>query len=219
MRKPKYLLIILFYFISISTVIAQIDPDTAEKVSIDRFSMQAAPDQRSRQRGRQVYQLKFGILFEALRYMSRGDVSDFMGHHGGQFVDLVHDVDEAREDENLPPGTGKGVQIAALNDVEMKSEWLRFKRTHQVLSQIIDVGVGKIILNQMKDTGYLEEKLPAHLCLFFYRKRQGVGFTCCPEKNPYHHKGQAQSNAFVLCFHPSQSLPPRSRNPPGRRTL
>ncbi|MEJ2614893.1 MAG: hypothetical protein P8Z35_08045 [Ignavibacteriaceae bacterium] len=41
MVKQKYLLIILFLFFGFSIVSAQVDPDTAQKVSIDRFSAEA----------------------------------------------------------------------------------------------------------------------------------------------------------------------------------
>ena len=41
MVKHKYLLFILFSLLGLSMISAQVDPDTAQKASIDRFSMKA----------------------------------------------------------------------------------------------------------------------------------------------------------------------------------
>ncbi len=77
-------------------------------------------------------------------------MADLVRHYGGEFIHLIHQANETAVEENVASGTGKGVESVVLHEIELERKRLCLKSPGDVLAEIIDVVVSKIILNHFE---------------------------------------------------------------------
>jgi hypothetical protein len=81
-----------------------------------------------------------------------------VAYHRGQLIHIVHGLYEAGKKKYVPARPRKGIQIVLFDDVKTIGEMFYFKGTDEVMTQRIDIVVGKIIIHEFKGSTYLHQE-------------------------------------------------------------
>ena len=118
-------------------------------------------------------------------------VGDFMAQQPGQFPFRIHDLQNARGNENMPSGNRKGIQLGVLDQVEAK----RVGNGTGFLQDLLADPIQIVQKQRVPDHGEMGLHLPDYLVpqLLFLLQRDGVSrISGVKDRHPRGHPEQDQ---------------------------